>query len=114
MEALILSCGTGGGHNAAGLAVKEELERRGHHAVMIDPYSLAGPKVERAVSNTYVKTVQKAPRLFGVAYWLGNEVRRIPGHSPVYAANKAMCGKMQAYLSANRYDIVLMPHVFPG
>ena len=30
MEALILSCGTGGGHNAAGYAVKEELERRGH------------------------------------------------------------------------------------
>ena len=29
MDALILSCSTGGGHNAAGFAVKEELERRG-------------------------------------------------------------------------------------
>ena len=29
MDALILSCGTGGGHNSAALAVKEALERRG-------------------------------------------------------------------------------------
>lgn len=28
MEALILSCSTGGGHNAAALAVKEEMERQ--------------------------------------------------------------------------------------
>ena len=39
MEALILSCGTGGGHNAAGYAVKEELERRGHNVKMLDPYT---------------------------------------------------------------------------
>lgn len=29
MDALILSCGTGGGHNAAGAAIKEELIKRG-------------------------------------------------------------------------------------
>ena len=40
MEALILSCSTGGGHNAAARAVKEELLRRGHNAVMLDPYTL--------------------------------------------------------------------------
>ena len=27
MDALILSCGTGGGHNAAGAAIKEEPSR---------------------------------------------------------------------------------------
>ena len=42
MDALILSCSTGGGHNAAGFAVKEELERRGHQVTMLDPYTLAG------------------------------------------------------------------------
>ena len=31
MDALILTCGTGGGHNSAAKAVKEEMERRGHH-----------------------------------------------------------------------------------
>ena len=40
MDALILSCGTGGGHDAAGSAVAEELINRGHHAVMLNPYTL--------------------------------------------------------------------------
>lgn len=42
MDALILSCSTGGGHNAAARAIKEEMTRRGHNAVMLDPYRLAG------------------------------------------------------------------------
>lgn len=45
MEALILSCGTGGGHNAAGRAIEEELLRLGHKAVMLNPYNLAGEKL---------------------------------------------------------------------
>lgn len=49
MEALILSCGTGGGHNAAGYAVKEELERRGHNVKMLDPYTLKGNHIDRLI-----------------------------------------------------------------
>ena len=41
MDALILSCSTGGGHNAAGFAIKEELEYRGHRVTMMDPYELS-------------------------------------------------------------------------
>ena len=36
MKVLILSCKTGGGHDAAGMALKEELESRGHQCVMLD------------------------------------------------------------------------------
>ena len=49
MEALILSCGTGGGHNAAGKAIEDELILRGHKAVMINPYNLAGDKLPKRV-----------------------------------------------------------------
>lgn len=42
MEALILSCGTGGGHNMAGKAVADELKNRGHTVTFIDPYQLVG------------------------------------------------------------------------
>lgn len=40
MDALILTCGTGGGHNSAAKAVKEEMERRGHHVHLMNPYML--------------------------------------------------------------------------
>ncbi len=114
MDALILSCSTGGGHNAAGLAIMEELEKRGHRVTMFDPYILAGESLSEKVGNSYIKIAQNAPRLFGVVYKLGDEYRRLPIHSPVYALNKMMLRKMHAYLEQNHFDVVLMPHVYPG
>ena len=43
MKVLILSCKTGGGHDAAGFAMKEALEAHGHEAVMFDYLTLANP-----------------------------------------------------------------------
>ncbi len=114
MDALILSCSTGGGHNAAAAAIREELERRGHRAVMLDPYKLAGRDLDRKVGNGYIRIAQRTPRLFGMAYRLADEYRRLPLHSPVYAVNKLMVGKMSAYLASHRYDVILMTHLYPG
>lgn len=114
METLILSCGTGGGHNAAGRAVKEELEARGHRAVMLDPYKLAGEKLSGRIDNTYIKLAQGAPGAFGFIYSLGEMVRRIPGGSPVYWANSGMADYMNSYLESERFDVVMMPHLFPA
>lgn len=114
MEALILSCSTGGGHNAAAYAVKEELEHRGHHAVMLDPYSLAGHHWDDRVGRGYTRLAQKAPHLFGGVYRLGDLYRQLPVHSPVYGVNLAMCRTMQRYLDSHRFDVILMPHVYPA
>lgn len=77
MKVLILSCKTGGGHDAAGMAVKEELEAEGHEAVLFDYLVLAGQKVSQTVGDVYVNTVKKAPLVFGLAYKLGMAVSRI-------------------------------------
>ena len=65
VEALILSCGTGGGHNAAARAVKEELLRRGHNAVMLDPYTLKPTWKAAHVGSFYVFTAKYFPYAFG-------------------------------------------------
>lgn len=114
MDALILSCSTGGGHNAAGRAVKEELERRGHRVSMLDPYSLAGHHWDDRVGQGYIRMAQKAPHLFGQVYRLGDLYRQLPVHSPVYGINQAMCRTMQKYLDDHHYDVILMPHIYPG
>lgn len=114
MEALILSCSTGGGHNAAGRALKEELERRGHRADFLDPYTLAGGKWDRRVGNTYVQIAQKTPRVFGAVYHLGDLYRNLPIPSPVYGINLAMCRIVGDYLKNHSYDIIFTPHIFPG
>ena len=114
MDALILSCGTGGGHNSAGKAVLEEMERRRHRATMLNPYTLKSKKLSGGIDQTYISTVQHAPDAFGAIYKIGNLYRRLPFRSPVYFVNHAMDAVMQEYFAQHHFDIVLMPHLFPA
>ena len=114
METLILSCGTGGGHDAAGRALQEELTRRGHHVTMMNPYTLKSERTADRINNTYIRVAQRVPQAFGAAYGIANLYRRLPFRSPVYFANRQMVDTMQDYLSEHHFDVVLMPHLFPA
>ena len=114
MDALILSCSTGGGHNAAGEALREELAGRGHHVEMFDPYSLISHRLAAGVGNVYIRLVQKSPSLFGIVYLLGEMFRRLPFRSPVYFANKRPARVLERYLKQHHVDVVIMPHLFPA
>lgn len=114
MDALILSCGMGGGHNCAGSALREELMRCGHHAEMLNPYTLCSNRLAKRIDNTYISLVQKAPSMFGMVYAAGECYRRLPFRSPVYYANRKMAVIMQEYFQRKHFDIVLMPHIFPA
>lgn len=114
MEALILSCGTGGGHNSAGLAVKEELARRGWGVTMLDPYSLVSDDLAKKVGSVYIRVAQRTPRLFGLAYRLGELYTRLPVHSPVYFVNRRMAPVLAEYLREHPADVVVCTHLFPG
>ncbi len=114
MEALILSCGTGGGHNSAGKAVMEELIRRGHHAVMLNPYTLQSGRLAGKIDRIYISTVKKMPEVFGAVYRIGEAYRKLPGRSPVYYINRGMVPVMAKYLRRHHFDVVIMPHLFPA
>ena len=83
MRVLILSCSTGGGHNAAAHAIEEEMKRRGHTVTVLDPYELKGRNLDHKVGDFYIHLVQRAPSLFGAAYRMGELYRRLPWRSPV-------------------------------
>ena len=51
MNVLILSCGTGGGHNAAGAAVQKQLQKQGHQVVMINPYQLKSNRLAGVIDK---------------------------------------------------------------
>ena len=61
MKCLILSCKTGGGHDAAANALKFQFEKMGHEAFVFDYLTLAGEKVAKRVANAYVNTVKTVP-----------------------------------------------------
>ncbi len=114
MDALILSCGTGGGHNAAGHALEEALLRAGHQVTMMNPFCLRSEKLARRIDRTYISLVQRTRVGFGAVYALGDWVRRIPGRSPVYAFNRGMASVLETYLREHPVDVVFMPHLFPA
>lgn len=114
MDALILSCGTGGGHNAAGTAIAEELKRRGHRVTMFNPYTLHSKRLAKGINSLYIGIVQKTPAIFGALYGAGQLYRRLPVLSPVYYANRGMVPSMREYLERNHFDIIIALHLFPA
>lgn len=114
MKILILSCDTGEGHNAAGKAVKEAAELRGHSADMLDMFLLSGKRTSHAVGGAYVSLVKHIPRFFGFIYKLGLLISSSRRKSPVYYANAMMGRKLCAYLADHSYDVIVTPHLYPA
>lgn len=114
MDVLILSCGTGGGHNSAARALREELERRGHRAELLNPYDLKSEALAQKINDSYIEMVQKAPGLFGAVYNAGQLYRKLPCRSPVYHVNRHMVPVMAQYFAAHHYDVVISTHLYPA
>lgn len=114
MKALILSCNTGGGHNSAGMAMKERIEAEGGEAYFFDYLTLAGGKVSRIVGDGYVNLVKKTPVLFGLVYRIGALVSKMTKRSPVYYVNGMMAKYLKEFLELNDFDVIIMPHLYPA
>lgn len=114
MKILILSCSTGGGHNAAAKAVKERLEYEGHEAVMLDPFSLSGERTAAMVGNCYINIAKYLPNFFGFLYRLGTAISSSRHKSPVYYANSLMVKHLKNYLAENKFDAIVTTHLYPA
>lgn len=114
MRALILSCNTGGGHNSAGMAMKERIEAEGGEACFFDYLTLAGGKVSKAVEDGYVKLVKTTPLVFGLVYKLGAIISKMTKRSPVYYVNGMMAKYLKKFLERNDFDVIIMPHLYPA
>ena len=114
MDALILSCATGGGHNAAAEAVREAFESQGDRATVMNPYALTSPRRMRRIDRTYVTLAQKAPKGFGLVYRLGDLYSRSGLRSPVYYLNHRAALALADYLQGHPADVLICPHLFPA
>lgn len=114
MKVLILSCNTGQGHNSAGLAVKEELERRNIPCEMKDALSFAKDRASRTISGAYIGIATRSPALFGGIYRLGSAISSSRRKSPVYYANARYAQPLKAYIEETGVTAVVTPHLFPA
>lgn len=114
MKALILSCGFGGGHNSAAVAIKEELIDRGHSVVLLDPYTLVNEKLSEELGSLYSTLLRKSPHVNGFFFSVGKIARKVPGPSPTYYINVSVAKKLEKYLRLNEFDIIIMTHIYPA
>ncbi len=112
MKVLILSSATGGGHNAAAAAIREELERRGVDCSMEEGLRFASEKVSRRVCATYMGVATHAPKFFYRLYRAGKAISNPRLKSPVYFANKLYCQKLYHYIISSGFDTVVTTHLF--
>ena len=114
LNALILSCNTGQGHNTAGKAVLEALLARGLQAEMRDALAFGGQKTSAYVSGGYIKITQRVPQLFGQMYHAGETISNPHIKSPVYFANTLYASKLCDYIAQHGVDTIICPHLFPA
>ena len=114
MKVLILSTGTGEGHNSAAKAVKEQFDKNGICATMADALDFASEHAARYGRNLYIWSTVRAKKVFAGAYKAGRAITSSRHKSPVYYANTLYADKLYRYITDNAYDTIVMPHLFPA
>ncbi|MBC8571111.1 MGDG synthase family glycosyltransferase [Zongyangia hominis] len=111
IKALVLSCNTGEGHNAAARAVYEKLKSRHVHCEFVDALSLAGERTSKVVSSCYVGST-RLPGIFRFLYAAGTAISNNRHKSPVYFMNRLYRQEIDTYLSQHQFDVVITSHLF--
>ncbi|MCI8589896.1 MAG: glycosyl transferase [Clostridiales bacterium] len=114
MKVLILSCSTGGGHNSAGLALKEQFEKQGIICELRDMHSLIQRKRTKQAAALYSFVAVNMSTLFGAVYKLAGWISHPGGRSPVYLFNLKYAKPIREYMKAGGFDTVICTHLFPA
>ena len=111
-KVLILSCGTGGGHNAAAKAIQEELLAKNIQADFKEYLEIINPKLKDKINNLYIKSTNKNGKMFKKIYSLGRIYEKTKLKSPVYFLNSLNKEKLYKYIKDNNYNFIVTTHLF--
>ncbi len=112
MKYLILSLGTGGGHNAAANAIAQSLRERGAEAEVVDCFYVVSPFRSKLVCAVYLGIVKYVPKLFGTVYRLSFHISSPRRKSVVYAASASNSGRLADFINERAPDGVITTHIF--
>lgn len=111
-KVLVLSCGTGGGHNTAAKAIQEELLEKGIQADFIEYLEIINPKIKDGVNKLYIKSTVGSGKIFKNVYGLGEFYEKTKLKSPVYLLNSFSKKKLYDYIVDNNYKYIITTHLF--
>ncbi len=114
MKVLILSTGTGEGHNSAAKAIKQQFDDRDIYCEIKDVLEFASKNTSNYSKRLYIWSTVKAKSVFKNAYKAGRLLSNKRLRSPVYYANALYSNRLLAYIKTNGFDAIIMPHLFPA
>ena len=110
MKIAILSCNTGGGHNAAAAALAEELSARGHESRTYNTLDFLPKGAADLISRGHDFAYRYAPKLYGAGYRM-EEKRPSP---LLYEKSIRGIGPLYEALVDLGADAAICVHVFPA
>lgn len=113
MKVLILSCNTGGGHNAASASLKENFEGRGISCQVVDVLQFISRKAAQIMGSAHSWMYRHAPGVFNFGYQFSEQHPDIfQEKSEIYRFLTAGSERLCEYIREGGYDTIMCLHVF--
>ena len=117
-KVLIMSASTGGGHNRAAKAMKDEIEKKcidGEHITceIIDSLKLINTTMDKIFSSGYEKSAKYTPKAWGGVYKMSdaNIVSKHEYKGNLF--NTLLASKLKKLLKERKPDLIIGTHPFP-
>lgn len=115
MRVLILSCNTGGGHNACGEAIRQAFEAAGDTCVSADALQFTSNKLSQFMSWGHTTMYRRIPKLFRFGYdYVENHPKMMQEDAAVVKLLTGGAEQIHSFLATGGYDAVICTHVFSG
>lgn len=113
MRVLILSCNTGGGHNACGKALLEMFQEKGVVCQIQDAFSFISPNVSHFISNGFTTVYRYFPDMFRKGYQYTEDHPDVfKRDSPIYHFLISGTEPLYHFILKECVDTVICTHVF--
>ena len=117
-KVLIMSASTGGGHNRAARAIKEELENKtinneSIECEIIDSLKLVNNTMDKVISRGYEKSAIYTPKAYGSVYKLSESSLVSKNEFKDNFLTSLMAKKFRKLLKKSRPDLIIGTHPFP-
>ncbi len=117
-KVLIMSASTGGGHNRAARAIKEELESRAIDNMsieceIIDSLKLVNNTMDKVISRGYEKSAIYTPKAYGSVYRLSETNLASKNEFKGNPLTSLMAKKFRHLLNDKTPDLIIGTHPFP-
>ena len=117
-KVLIMSASTGGGHNRAARAIKDELEQKSIDGIpiqceIIDSLKLVNNTMDKIISRGYEKSALYTPKAYGRAYRFSETSLVSKNEFKGNLLTSFMAQKFKKLLNDSKPDVIIGTHPFP-